>query len=277
MRMAVTFEPVVSVLMGVHNGEKTLARAIDSILKQTFCDLEFIICDDGSSDNTGAQLSRYETADNRIRVIRNKRNQGLAPALNRCLNIAKGRYIARMDADDFSYPERLAQQITYLETHPEIAFVGCCAYLQRADILVGKKIFPEYPAVQDFYITQPFLHPSLVLRREPLDAVGGYSESKRCVLCEDYDLLLRLYAKGFEGANLQDILLAYTLPATAKGNRKMKHRWNETVTRYRRFRELGLLPGKFLYVIKPLAVGMVPAPLLIRLKKMQGGGAAKCL
>ena len=109
-----------------------------------------------------------------------------------------------------------------------------------------------------------------MFRSEALTAVNGYSEDKRCILCEDYDLLLRLYAKGFRGMNLQEALLDYTVPVTAKGGRKMRHRWNEAVTRWRRFRELGVLPGALPYVVKPLAVGLVPEPLLSRMKNGMG-------
>ena len=107
----------------------------------------------------------------------------------------------------------------------------------------------------------------MMFRREVLLAVGGYSEEPYCILCEDYDLLLRLYAAGYRGMNQQEVLLDYTVLGSTHSGRKMQHRWNETVTRYRRFRELGLLPEKFLYVVKPLAVGMIPTPLLIRLKR----------
>ena len=116
-------------------------------------------------------------------------------------------------------------------------------------------------------MTQPYVHPALLFRRACLDAVGGYSEDPRCILCEDYDLLLRLYEAGFTGANLQEILFDYTIPVTAKGSRRMKHRWNEAVTRFRRFRGLGVLPRAWPYVLKPLAVGLVPERLLYALKK----------
>ena len=82
-----------------------------------------------------------------------------------------------------------------------------------------------------------------MFRKDVLLNVGGYSEEKSCILCEDYDLLLRLYAAGYHGYNLQECLLDYTVSATAKGNRKMSHRWNEVVTRFHRFRELGVLPA----------------------------------
>ena len=99
-----------------------------------------------------------------------------------------------------------------------------------------------------------------------MEAVNGYSEDKSVILCEDYDLLLRLYAKGFYGANLQEVLFDYTIPATVKGNRKMRHRWNEAVTRYRRFKELELFPIALPYVVKPIAVGFLPKFILKRLK-----------
>ena len=142
--------------------------------------------------------------------------------------------------------------------------------LVRDGTSIGKRSFPEYPTVQDFYITQPYIHPALIFRREVLEAVGGYSERKSCVLCEDYDLLLRLYKKGFYGANLQEILLNYTVPVTAKGNRNMKHRWNESVVRWQRFYELGVLPGAIPYVIKPLAVGLLSESILAEIKKRRG-------
>ena len=116
-------------------------------------------------------------------------------------------------------------------------------------------------------MVQPYIHPTLLFRREALAAVGGYSEEKHCILCEDYDLLLRLYAQGYSGANLQERLFDYTVPATAKGSRRMCHRWNEAVTRYRRFRQLGVLPGALPYVVKPLAVGLLPEPILRRWKE----------
>ena len=116
-------------------------------------------------------------------------------------------------------------------------------------------------------MTQPYLHPTLLFRREALEAVDGYSEERHCLLCEDYDLLLRLYAKGFTGRNLPERLLIYTLPPTAKGSRTMAHRWNETVTRWRRFRELGVLVRAWPYVLKPLVVGVLPEHLLRRIKE----------
>lgn len=256
----------ISVLMGVRNGAGVLGRAVDSILNQSRDDFEFILCDDGSTDGTWALLEQYAHQDKRVRLLRNEYNLGLGATLNRCLREARGAYIARMDDDDFSHPQRFARQLAYLEAHPHAAFVGCNVALIQNGANAGTWQVPQQPVVRDFYMIQPYIHPALLFRREVLEAVGGYSQDKRCLLCEDYDLLLRLYAKGFQGANLQEILLDYTIPATAKGNRKMLHRWNEAVTRWRRFWELGVLPQALPYVLKPLAVGLIPERLLAKIK-----------
>lgn len=260
--------------MGVRNGGAELAPAVDSILAQTVHEFEFVICDDGSTDDTRGQLERYARQDDRIRVLHNAESKGLAAALNQCLHLVKGRYIARMDADDLSSPPRLERQLAYLERHSKVAFVGCVAHLKRNGAPAGIRSFPERPTVRDFYITQPFLHPTLVFRREALEAVGGYCEDRHCILCEDYDLLLRLYAKGLYGANLQEALFTYSLPPTAKGNRKMRHRWNEVVTRWRRFRQLKLLPCALPWVIKPVLVGLLPVRVLSAVKRTHGKGGS---
>src|SRR5512146_2439112 len=110
-------EPIVSVVMPVYNSAPYLREAVDSILAQTFTDFEFIIVDDGSSDETPQILDGY--GDARIRRLRNERNMGVVPTLNCGLAAARGRYVARHDADDISLPTRLEQQVRFLDTHPE--------------------------------------------------------------------------------------------------------------------------------------------------------------
>lgn len=262
--------PLVSVLMGVYYRRPDvglLARSIYSILKQDMGDFELLICDDGSSEMAVRFLDESAEKDSRIRLIRPGGAFSLPAKLNRCLEQARGLYIARMDDDDYSHPERFFRQLEYLQENPQVSFVGCSVNLIRSGRAAGRWDFAERPQVKDFYFKQPFIHPSLMFRQECLMAVGGYSEEKSVLLCEDYDLLLRLYAAGYRGANLQEALLDYTVPDSAKGNRRMKHRWNETITRYRRFRELGELPRAFPYVVKPLAVGLLPEFILIRLKR----------
>lgn len=261
--------PLVSVIMGVRytrNDLSLLNRAVTSILTQTYRNFEMLICDDGSTCGAVEYLDSAAKKDPRIRLVRKSNCIDLAAKLNLCLSLAEGDYIARMDDDDASHPDRIEKQLAFLQENKTIAFVGCTVELHRNGSIVGKREFPQYPTVQDFYMTQPYIHPTLLFRRNALEAVGKYSEDRRQVLCEDYDLLLRLYSKGYQGANLPETLFEYTLPATAKGNRKMKHRWNETVTRYQRFKELGCLPGALPWVIKPILVGLLPERLLGSIK-----------
>lgn len=262
--------PLISVLMGVYYRSAdvgALQRSVESILNQTVPDLELMICADGSSPEALAYLESAAQSDGRLRLVDKRGAHTLPVKLNACFRASRGAFLARMDDDDVSHADRFEKQLEALRTHREIAFVGSSAVLYRGGARVGERRFPERPAVRDFYMTQPYLHPALVFRRAALEAAGGYSEDRRCVLCEDYDLLLRLYAKGLTGMNLAEPLLDYTLSATAKGSRTMAHRRNEAVTRWRRFRELGVLGQAWPYVFKPIAVGLLPEGLLARIKE----------
>lgn len=269
MRMPANKTPLISVAMGTlyrRDSEELLRRSVESILSQSFSNFELLICDDGSSQAAQKFLEGYAARDTRIRLIRSVGKLDLASKLNACIFQARGAFIARMDDDDESKPERFEKQLAFLKQHPDIAFAGSNVRIIRSERLIGSRVFPDYPQVRDFFMVQPYIHPSLMFRKGALDAVGGYSDDKRQVLCEDYDLLLRLYAAGYRGANIQEPLLDYTVPTTSKGGRTMSHRWNETVTRWERFRELGVLPQAFPFVLKPLTVGLLPEVLLKRIK-----------
>ena len=262
-------DPTISVAMGVYyrkDSLEPLRRSVDSILAQTVSDFELLICDDGSTAEAMDTLDAYAAHDGRIRLLRPGGKLDLASKLNVCLREAKGKYVARMDDDDYSHPERFAKQLSALEAENGIGFVGCCVNLMRDGACVGARELPEYPQVRDFYFTSPFVHPALMFRRGALEAVGGYCEETHCFLCEDYDLLMRLYAAGYRGKNLQERLLDYTLPPRGKKNRTMRDRLHEAQTRRRGFRELGVLREAWPYVLKPLAVGLLPAGLLNRIK-----------
>lgn len=263
--------PLISVLMGIlyrRENINLLDRSIRSIQNQTYSNWELLICDDGSTETARRYIEKVATQDARVRLVRGCPRIDLASKLNWCLKAANGTYIARMDDDDFSYPRRFAVQMEYMREKPQVAFVGCIAQLERDGKPVGIRRLPARPKVKDFLFVQPFLHPTLLFRREVLDQVGGYSEEPRCLGCEDYDLLLRLYENGMVGVNIQHTLFTYTLPSLGSKKRSMALRWNEGRTRYIRFKALGLLPGALPYVIKPVLVGLLPKSLLIRLKRM---------
>lgn len=267
--------PLVSVLMGVYcrrDDTAALERSIASLLGQSMGDFELIICDSGSSPAVSAFLDGMAAGDGRIRLLRDESlPTDLASKLNFCLAAAKAPFIARMDDDDRCAPERFEVQLDYLREHGGLGFVGSNVRLVRQGEIVGERRFPEFPGIEDHLFTQPYIHPALMFRREALEAVGGYSTDRHCVLCEDYDLLLRLYGAGFRGGNVQSALLDYTIPAPGQDKRRMSHRLNESITRYRRFSQLGLLPRALPYVIKPLAVGLLPESARNAAKKLREG------
>lgn len=259
----------ISVIMGVlctRERIPLLARALRSVLEQTYSNFEIIICDDGSDEEARAYLDDLSQACEKVRVVRGSGSSALPVKLNFCLRYAQGRYIARMDDDDLSYPERFDRQLRYLSKHPEISFVGCSAYVISDGEKLGVYDFREFPTARDFRFTQPFIHPTLIFTREAIDEAGGYSEDDSCLLCEDYDLLLRLYAVGRTGANVQELLFEYSVMLDDPRRRKLRIRRNEIITRFRRFRDNRMLPKYLLYVLKPLAVWLIPHRLLIKIK-----------
>ncbi|HEX3018062.1 MAG TPA: glycosyltransferase [Caproicibacter sp.] len=257
----------VSILMGVYNDADTVDTAIASIFNQTYQNLELIVCDDGSTDGSSAVLEACQRKyGERLVLLSNKTNCGLAVTLNRCFSVAKGLYIGRMDADDRSSPERIGRQVEFLQAHNEISFVGCCAYKFDGDGVYDTVIYPPYPNKRDLLWGSCFLHPTVMMRRSALETVHGYCEQKSCLRCEDYDLWLRFYSMGFRGANLQEKLFYYYEGSKNLAKRKYRYRVTETIVRVKGFYANHMLVRGLPYVIKPLAVGLLPAKLLLALK-----------
>lgn len=260
----------VSIIMGVYNmanKKEIMKLAIESIFNQTYNNFEFIICDDGSNDGTYEILKSLTEKDNRVTLIRNDRNRRLAYSLNRCLKIAKGEYIARMDADDISMPNRLEKQIKFLDEHLEYAIVGCNLLFINNNGIWGKRIFAEKPTKKSFLFTSPFCHPAIIMRKKVLDKVDNYKVEKITRRLEDYDLFMRMYANGYKGYNMQEFLYQFREDDDAFKRRAYKYRWDEVQVRYRGFKTLGLMPNAWIYVIKPLIVGLIPQKLLSKLRK----------
>lgn len=261
--------PKVSVIMGIYNSnkEEMVKLAIDSILNQTFTDFEFIICDDGSTDGTYELVQRLTVHDNRVILIKNKKNSGLAFSLNHCLNIAKGKYIARMDADDISLPTRLEEEVKFLDDNIEYDIVGCNALLFNSDGIWGEKSLPEFPVKESFLFTSPFIHPTILIRSNVINSLFGYKVSKETLRAEDYDLFMRMYSLGYKGYNIQKSLYKFREDKNTYKRRAYKYRLDEAKVRYKGFKLLGLMPKAFPYVIKPLVVGLIPQRILSILRK----------
>lgn len=182
--------PKVSVVMPVYNGELYLQQAVDSILNQTFTDFEFIIVNDGSIDNSFEILQSYH--DTRIKLINNQKNVGIIESLNKGLEIAKGRYIARMDADDVSLPERLQFQVSYLKTNREIALLGTWAQLiDKNGKVLGSICPPTDPLMLKWRMLfgNNIIHSSVMFVADKIREIGGYN---KLLHAEDYDLWSRI-------------------------------------------------------------------------------------
>jgi len=201
--------PEVSVIMAAYNAEAFLAESVESILGQTFEDFEFIVIDDHSTDGTARMLSEYAGRENRLAVHRNDENMGLTRSLNRGLDLAGGRFVARHDADDVAVPERLALQAAYLTAHPEAAVVGGSVRLIDGQGH-GEEVFvePTDPLVIRWRLlfSNPVAHTTAFWRRETVERLAGrYDESFTC--SQDYDLWSRLAEKA-EIHNLPQVLSA---------------------------------------------------------------------
>lgn len=202
-------KPKVSVVMSVHNGERYLRQAIDSILGQTFTDFEFIIIDDRSIDRTLEIISSY--GDPRVRLIKNTENLGLTTSLNIGVDTASGEYIARMDGDDVSLPERLQKQVAYMDEHPDIAASGTWAQdIDPEGNMVGLRRVPFGKRMDyDFWRPSPLIHPSTMIRVAHLGELRYDSGIK---YGQDYDLWLTL-RREYRIDNLPEYLLLYRVHA----------------------------------------------------------------
>ncbi len=263
--MAKSSKPMVSVIMGVFNvkNNKELKDAVDSILNQTFRDFEFIIWDDGSNEDTKNYLKQIKKMDSRIIIRGQEENKGLAFSLNECLKIAKGRYIARMDSDDISYPNRLKTQVDFLESHKEFSWAGCNADLFDENGIWGERTMPERPTKEDYLRFSPYIHPSVVFRRSIFEQNGGYVVSEETLRCEDYEIFMRLKANGFNGTNIQEKLFCYREDLDSYKRRTLKSRIAEMRCRYNNFKLMGILfPKGWIYVARPILAIFVPRKVI---------------
>lgn len=234
-----TNKPKISVLMAVYNAETYLPEAIDSILKQTFSDFEFIIIDDGSTDRTTEILQQYSNKDSRIRCFQNAENHGLATSLNRGIEIARGNYIARMDGDDISLPNRLEQQIAFMENNSQ---VGICGTWTK--IFGIKKQYSKPPLHSDeikshLFFASPFAHPTVMMRKQVLNEYNLRYDALNQT-AQDYALWAKA-ARYTSLANLPQVLLHYRTHSVQSSIEKKQLQLEQTnQTRIQQLQSVGI-------------------------------------
>lgn len=258
--------------MGVYNqlSARQLSAAVDSILRQTFSDFEFIIYDDGSIPEVSERIKKLADLDDRIVVIGSSENNGLAFSLNRCIERARGRYLARMDADDEAMCERFEVQHAFLEEHREYDWCGTNALLFDDDGVWGETKRPEEPVREDYLRFSPYVHPS-VMYRSSLFSGEGYSEVREALRCEDYEIFMRLFQMGYRGYNIQKPLMKYRVNRVTYHKRPFHECTAEMKIRYRSFARMDHMTiAERLFIIRPVVSYFTPR-WLVKLVKRRGG------
>ena len=242
----------ISILMGIYNCASTLREAIDSIIAQTYDNWEFIICDDGSKDESYAIAQEYAAKDpKRFRILQNERNMGLNHTLNRCLAAATGEYVARMDGDDLCEADRFEKEAAFLNEHPEYAIVSCHMTMFDESGTWGIVKTKETPQVRDFPTTVPmFVHAACMIRREAFLDVDGYTEDERLLRVEDYHLWYKFYAKGYRGYNLPEALYHMRDDRNATHRRSARARMNGIYATFVGFKMVNLPAWMYIYAVK---------------------------
>lgn len=262
--------PTISVIMGIYNCADTLQEALDSLYAQTYQDFEIILCDDGSNDETFSIALENQRRYSNIVVLKNDSNLGLNETLNRCLAVAKGKYIARMDGDDVCSPSRFEKEIAILEHEPDISIISCSMQYFDETGVWGMVNHTEYPQPLDLIYRTPFCHAPSLVRADAYKVVNGYTVSDRLLRVEDYHLWYKMYKVGYRGKNIQEPLYKMRDDRNAFKRRKFKYRLNEAYVKFLIFRDFKLPLSKIPLILKPIIIGLLPPALykIVHKKKL---------
>lgn len=250
--------PRISVIMGIYNCASTLQEALDSLYSQTYQDFEIILCDDGSTDDTYHIAMINKITHPNIVLLRNNKNLGLNQTLNNCLQVSKGDFIARMDGDDISMPNRFEIEIKFLEQHPEYAIVSSPMEYFDENGTFMRSVGTGEVFKKDFLIGSPIFHAPCMVRKEAYIKVGGYSIDKKLLRVEDYHLWFKMYAAGFKAYILKNPYYKMRDDRNAFKRRTWSNRMNECYVKNIGFKMIGIPWYYGLYTIKPIIIGLLP-------------------
>lgn len=262
---------LVSVIIPAYNCGQYLEECVLSLQNQTYKNIEIIICDDCSSDNTYEVMKKLKHKYSNVVIIKNKTNIKAGATRNNCIKVSKGYFILLQDADDYSQKNRIEKLISIFNKHPEVAYVSSgmnkfneCGIWSKLSF-VERKI-SKYDIVKGC----PVAHAATMFKADALKAIDGYRISKETVRLEDYDLFFRLYLNGKSGYVIPDLLYNYREDQQAFKRKKYRFRIDEYKIRKKYFKDMKVNFYYYIYVVKPLIIGLIPLSLLKVINKLRG-------
>ena len=221
----------ISILMACYNCEGTLKKAVDSILAQTYTNWVMICCDDGSTDGTLSVLQEYKQKyPGKFVILQNETNRHLPYSLNRCIETAQTEIVARMDADDWSTPDRFEKQLAFMKAHPEADLVGTGICVSDGENVLTTIVQKAEPEPIDMLHANCFSHATIMTYKRVYDSLGGYSLNPKVERCEDIELWSRFFEKGYKGVNMPDLLYYILEDENAVKRRNFRNRLNTAYT-----------------------------------------------
>ena len=251
--------PKISVIMGIYNCAQTLQESLDSLYSQTYQDFKIILCDDGSIDGTLRIAEENAHSRKNILVIKNEKNMGLNYTLNHCLEYVDTEYVARMDGDDISMPDRLEKELAFLDSHPEYAVVSApmIYFDESGDFRYGKG--KGEISKYDFVHGTPICHAPCMARTSVIKAVGGYSVDEKLLRVEDYHLWFKVFSAGYKLFVLNECLYKMRDDRNAIARRNWMTRRNEAYVKHIGYKMLGLPFYYQIFSIVPILKYITPS------------------
>ena len=249
-------EPLVSVIIACHNASPYIDQCISSICNQTYRNIEIVICDDASSDDSVSKINQWAKRDERIILMINQQNMKASYTRNRCIEASKGDFFLIQDIDDYSVENRIEVLLNVMCKEPELGIVSSAMKLFTDKSIAIKEtdtVRKEYPQKKDFIWDLPFSHGASMLRREAVLAVKGYNEDPIEYRQEDYAMFMRIYSAGYRGKNIKNILYYYRYDERNISRSNSQQLKNYAIVRFRGYKILGLLPWALPFVLKPYA------------------------
>ncbi|WP_332628467.1 glycosyltransferase [Halalkalibacter flavus] len=253
--------PEVTVLMSVYNDKKYLVESIESILTQSFENFEFLIIDDASNDGSSAILETYAEKDERIKLVKNKENKGLSYNLAEGVNMAQAPWIARMDADDIAFTDRLALQMDYIKNNPNTDVVG--SYVididEDGNEIELRKVPTSHEKISKLIWTCPFIHPSVLFKKEAVKRAGSYDKNLR--RRQDYDLWFRCQEANLKFQNLDRALLYYRSTDEYYKKNNLKVQFQQAAMGFHGIRRVKASPLAYIGITVAFLKGILPSKI----------------